>query len=225
MNPPKQVVLNKPLKLLIVDDHPIVREGLEAVISLESDFSVEGSAGSTSEAHDLIDQLKPDIVVVDISLPGRNGIDLIKDIRKTAPKTLIVVYTMHEIRTYAQRAFKAGALGYVMKEQGASKVVEAIREAIQGKRFIAPSTSGKGEFELPASPPADPEVLPMGNLSDRQLEIFELVGHGLNSQAIGEKLSLSHKTVNAHKMNIQDRLGIGSARELLMAATRWVDRH
>jgi DNA-binding NarL/FixJ family response regulator len=217
--------VNQLLKLLIVDDHPVVREGLSAVISLEPDLAVVAGASTAAEAIDLISDLQPDVVIVDITLPGRNGIELIKDILKISPDSRIVVYTMHDMKTYADRAFKAGALGYVMKEKGASRVVEAIRHVVRGDRFLC--------VEIPPDRPDDrlkgkslnPDNLSIEKLSNRELEVFELVGSGMNSTEIGEKLILSPKTANAHKMNIQGKLGLGSARELLMAATRWVDRH
>lgn len=216
--------MSEEFRILIIDDHPVVRDGLGAVIGLEPDMIVEGGAGSEAEAFGLIEKSKPDLAVVDISLPGRNGIELIKDIRKLSPKTKIVVYSMHEVKTYASRAFKAGALGYVMKEQGASRVVEALRQALKGEQFLCPDTPEETQAERGGGVALEPETLPLENLSDRQLEIFELVGAGLNSHEIAAKLSLSPKTANAHKMNIQGKLELGSARELLIAATRWVDR-
>jgi two-component system response regulator NreC len=216
--------LSKPLKLLLVDDHPIVREGLEAVISQQPGFVVQGTAASAEEALKFISKFHPDLAIVDISLPGKNGILLIKDILKISPDTKIIVYTMHDAESYAERAFKAGASGYVMKEEGASKVVEGIHEAVKGNQFLCPKSPPGRKTKRSKTKAIDPEFLPIQNLSDRQLEVFALVGAGLNSWEIAEKLSLSHKTVNAHKMNLQDRLGIGSARELLIAANRWVDR-
>ena len=221
----KQNKVSQLLKLLIVDDHPVVREGLGAVISLESDLAVVAGAATAAEAIDLISDLQPDIVIVDITLPGRNGIELIKDIVKISPGSKIVVYTMHDMNTYADRAFKAGALGYVMKEKGASRVVEAIRHVMQGDRFLCAEKPVDRPGNSPNGNSSTPDNLPIEKLSDRELEIFELVGRGMNSKEIGENLFVSPKTANAHKMNIQGKLGLGSARELLMVATRWVDRH
>jgi DNA-binding NarL/FixJ family response regulator len=209
------------LKLLIVDDHPIVRDGLKAVLSLQPDFYVKGDVASAAEAIDAISRLQPDIAIVDISLPDKNGIDLVKDIRKISPKTKIIIYSMHDAGVYADRARKAGASGYVMKEEGAAKVVEGIREILEGRWFQCP----EHRVDEPKPKSVDTEDLPIESLSDRQLEIFELVGAGMSSLEIGEKLSISHKTVNAHKMNIEARLRIDSARELLIAATRWIDRN
>ncbi len=211
-------------KIYILDDHPIVIEGLKKLIDQQEDMEVCGSAEDATVALQQIAKSKPQIVIIDITLKDRSGVDLIKKLKASHPDTQILVYSMHDENVYAERCLRAGALGYVMKGEPSARVLQGIRQVVSGSFFFSAAllgsiVSGGGPRGGGAS-----RGEPARMLSDRQLEIFEMVGRGLDSHSMAEKLSLSAKTVDAHKANIRQKLGLGSARELLMEAVRWVEK-
>jgi DNA-binding NarL/FixJ family response regulator len=206
----------------ILDDHPIVIEGLKKVIDQQEDLEVVGSSQDASPGVQQIQKLKPEIVVLDITLKDRSGVDLIKKLKSVSPNTGILVYSMHEENVYAERCLRAGAMGYLMKGESAERILQGIRQVLAGTfcfsaNLLANIVSGGG-------PRTGSRGEPGRMLSDRQLEVFEMVGRGFDSHEIGEKLGLSSKTVDAHKANIRQKLGLASARELLMEAVRWVEK-
>jgi len=209
-------------KIYILDDHPIVIEGLKKLIEQQEDMQVIGSAEDATAALQQIVKLKPDVVVLDITLKDRSGVDLIKKLRAGHPSTQILVYSMHDENVYAERCLRAGAMGYVMKGEASARVLQGLRQVAQGSFFF--SAALLGSIVSGGGPRSGSRGEPSRMLSDRQLEIFEMVGRGFDSHSIAEKLALSAKTVDAHKANIRQKLGLASARELLMEAVRWVEK-
>lgn len=209
-------------KIYILDDHPIVIEGLKKVIEPQEDMQVVGSSEDANAALQQLAKLKPDIVVLDITLKDRSGVDVIKKIRTSLPATQVLVYSMHDENVYAERCLRAGAMGYLMKSEGAARLLQGIRQIISGSFCF--SANLIGSIVSGGGPRTGSRGEPGRLLSDRQLEVFEMVGRGFDSHEIAEKLSLSAKTVDAHKANIRQKLGLASARELLMEAVRWVEK-
>ena len=169
-----------------------------------------------------IAKLKPDVLILDITLKDRSGVDMIKKIKQAFPELMVLVYSMHDENVYAERSLRAGAMGYVMKGEPASRLLMAIRQVVGGGFFF--SASLLGSIVSGGGPRSGARGEPGRMLSDRQLEVFEMVGRGFDSHEIAEKLTLSAKTVDAHKANIRQKLGLDSARELLMEAVRWVEK-
>lgn len=209
-------------KIYILDDHPIVIEGLKKVIEPQEDMQVIGASEDANAALQQMAKLKPDIVVLDITLKDRSGVDVIKKIRTSLPSTQVLVYSMHDENVYAERCLRAGAMGYLMKSEGAARLLQGIRQIISGSFCF--SANLIGSIVSGGGPRTGSRGEPGRLLSDRQLEVFEMVGRGFDSHEIAEKLSLSAKTVDAHKANIRQKLGLASARELLMEAVRWVEK-
>lgn len=210
-------------KIYILDDHPIVIEGLKKLIDSQEDMQVIGSAEDANTALQQIGKLKPEIVVLDVTLKDRSGVDLIKKLKATHEGIQIIVYSMHDENVYAERCLRAGAMGYVMKAEQPTRVLQGIRQIASGSFFFSASLLGSivsGGSTRGGASRGEPARM----LSDRQLEIFEMVGRGCDSHSMAEKLGLSAKTVDAHKANIRQKLGLASARELLMEAVRWVEK-
>lgn len=210
-------------KIYLLDDHPIVIEGLKQILNTQEDMEVVGSAEDANVGLQQIAKVKPDVLVMDITLRDRSGVELIKKVRAQFPKLHVFVYSMHDENVYAERCLRAGAMGYLMKGESSSRLLQGIRQVISGSFFFSAAFLGSivtgGTTPKPGAR-GEPGRL----LSDRQLEVFEMVGRGLGSHQISEKLELSAKTVDAHKANIRQKLGLASARELLMEAVRWVEK-
>lgn len=209
-------------KIYILDDHPIVIEGLTKVINGQEDMQVVGSSDDATAALTQIGKLKPDLVVLDITLKDRSGVDMIKKIKTAVTTTQVLVYSMHDENVYAERCLRAGAMGYLMKGEGGARVIQGIKQILGGSFCF--SANLIGSIVSGGGPRTGSRGEPGRLLSDRQLEVFEMVGRGFDSHEIAEKLSLSAKTVDAHKANIRQKLGLASVRELLMEAVRWVEK-
>lgn len=209
-----------PVKILIVDDHPSVREGLALRISLHSDLEVCGEADSEDQALALVKQMAPDLVLVDISLKNGHGIELIKRIRSLDPAIKMLVITGFQESLYAERAFRAGALGYLNKQESNEKMIEAIRTVLAGERFLSPEMSRR--LISQALGASDVTKSPVEQLTDRELEIFRMIGEGLTTSAIANRLFLSTHTIDTHRENIKRKLGVSTAAELSRAAVQWL---
>jgi len=209
-------------KLYILDDHPIVIEGLKKVLEGQDDIQVVGTAEDANTALQQIPKVKPELIIMDITLKDRSGVDLIKKLKQSHPEIHVLVYSMHDENVYAERCLRAGAMGYLMKGESAVKVLQSIRQVLNGGFFF--SANLLGSIVSGGGPRSGSRGEPGRMLSDRQLEVFEMVGRGFDSHEIAEKLQLSAKTVDAHKANIRQKLGLSSARELLMEAVRWVEK-
>ncbi len=210
-----------PARVLLVDDHPIVRQGLAELIDQEPDLSVCGEAKSAAEAWQVIETSHPDIAIVDISLQDTSGIELIKDLKVRHPELPVLVLSMHDEGLYAERALRAGAKGYVMKEEATERLMAAVRRVHGGEMYLSERMSSRllsklvdGAHEIGSSP--------MERLSDRELQVFELIGRGCGTRQIAEKLHLSIKTIESHREHIKSKLKLANSAELFQHATSWV---
>lgn len=212
----------KRARVLIVDDHPAVREALAVRIGRQPDLEVCGEATEVGEAVEAIQQMQPDVAVIDISLKTGSGIDLIKRIKDRELPVRILVWSMHSESLYAERAIRAGALGYIDKSQATDKIVEAIRHVLAGKvwlsetvkeRLLQRSVGGGSGIGLIASP--------VELLADRELEVFRLIGEGLKTAEIARQLHLSVKTIETYRDRIRRKLGLADGTALIHQATQW----
>jgi DNA-binding NarL/FixJ family response regulator len=208
-------------RLLIVDDHPLFRKGLQELIHSEAEFAVCGEAGNAAEAMEVIRKLNPDMTIVDLSLPGANGIELIKNIRAEFPSLPILVLSMHDESLYALRALRAGAEGYVMKHEAMANVIQAIREVFNGRPYLSPAMAAQVITKF-AHRQAEGETDAVERLSDRELEILELIGKGNEVRQIAKLLHLSPKTVETHRAHIKDKLDLKNSREVARFALQWL---
>ena len=206
---------------MIVDDHPLFRKGLEQLIHSDSAFAVCGEANNASEAMDVIRKLNPDLAIVDLSLPGANGIELIKNIRAEFPKLPILVLSMHDESLYAFRALRAGAEGYVMKHEAMANVIQAIHEVFNGRPYLSPAMAAQVITKF-AHRGSQSEADAVERLSDRELEILELIGKGNEVRQIAKLLHLSPKTVETHRAHIKEKLNLQNARQVTRFAVQWV---
>jgi len=208
--------------ILIVDDHPVVRQGLAQLIDQEHDLNVCGQAEDAHQAMDAVKDLAPDLVVVDISLKETSGMELIKDIKIRYPSLPVLTLSMHDEAIYAERALRAGAKGYIMKQEATDKVVTAIRRVLAGAVYISDGMAAKMVGRLVGGS-ADKGTSPLERLSDRELEVFRLVGEGYGTREIAEKLHLSTKTIETYRAHIKEKLGLQDTNELLRSAIQWVN--
>jgi DNA-binding NarL/FixJ family response regulator len=209
----------KKKKVLIVDDHPIVRQGLAQLLRQESDLTVCGEADHGQGLPQVISELKPDILVLDLTLKDTSGIDVIKDIAPRFPDLPILVLSIHDESLYAERALRAGAKGYIMKEEAADKVVTAIREVLKGDIYVGEKLKSRLLSKALGTPKAG--ASPLETLSDRELEVFRLLGQGYSTRRIAERFGRSIKTVEIYRANIKQKLGLKDAAELIHCAVRW----
>ena len=211
--------MNPKTKVLVVDDHPLVREWLANLINEDTEFEVCGQAGSSAMALGLLPQLQPQVMVVDISLEGSSGIELIKDAHALQPELGMVVLSMHDELLYAERALRAGALGYVMKREATEKVLAALRAVAQGQLFV--SSAVNPQLTSKHAPGAGTPVSDLAGLSDRELEVFELLGSGLSTRQVSTRLNVGFKTVHAYCARIREKMNLASLNELVFHAIRW----
>jgi len=210
-------------RVFIVDDHPLVRESLANLIAQQPDMSICGEAEYSSTALAAIATLQPDVAVVDLSLGDGSGLDLIRDLRKLHPRVAVLVLSMHDESWYAERALRAGARGYVMKRAASRDVLDAIRRVREGRMALTPDLAETLAAKLVAGPLE--MANPVATLSDRELDVFRLLGQGRQTRQIADALHLSMKTVQAYCARIKDKLGLNSANELLREAVRWLADH
>lgn len=212
--------------VLIVDDHPIVRQGIAQLIDREDDMRVSCEAGDADQALEVIANnngcCNVDIALVDMSLPGISGIELVKTLRSRFPEIQTLVISMHDESLYAERALRAGAKGYIMKQEATEKVLIAIRHILSGEVYVSEKMRAKilqriidNRFESPTSP--------VSHLSDKELDVLRLIGKGLRTSEIASELSRSVKTVEAHRANLKEKLGLKNATELVRFAVHWVE--
>ena len=207
-------------RVFLVDDHPLVREWLTNLINQQPDLSVCGESESAPHAIQAIAAIKPDVVIVDISLKDSSGIELIKDLKQSHPEGAVLVLSMHDESHYAERALRAGARGYVMKRETTRKVIEAIRRILEGKLYISDKVAEIMTARFVEGKSAE-EGSPVEQLSDRELEVFELLGQGHGTRQIAETLRVSVKTVQAYCARMKEKMNLSSATELLREAIRW----
>jgi DNA-binding NarL/FixJ family response regulator len=220
--PPKKKSEPAKKRVLIVDDHPMMRQGLAQLINNEPDLSVVWEADNAGQALDALSSNNPDLVIADISLPDKNGLELIKDIRVICPGASILVVSMHDETLYAERVLRAGARGYIMKQQGGKKLMEAIRQVLKGQIYVSEKMSAT-ILEIFSGRRTESESSPVGRLSDREFEVFQFIGEGKSTRDIAEKLHLSVKTVEVHRANIKEKLALKTATDLVRYAVRWTE--
>ncbi len=206
--------------IFVVDDHLIMRDGISQLINQQADMEVCGGAGSGPEALAALETSSPDLMLVDLSLKGMDGIELIKALKKRNDRLPMLVLSMHDEALYAERAVRAGAKGYVMKHASTDTLLEAIRKVLAGKVALSPAMTEK-LLEKVIRDDRSPGGSPVAGLSDRELEIFKLVGQGLGPRRIAGELNLSIKTVETYFARIKQKLGLKDAAELLQAAIAW----
>lgn len=216
--PQSQTAIKK--RVLVVDDHPIVRQGLGLLINREADLVVCGEAEEAMGAMHVLASAKPDVLIVDISLNGPDGIDLLKSVRATHPSLPVLILSMHDESIYAERALRAGANGYIMKQEATEKVLVAVRRILNGEIYVSERISNQilkhyitGSGSIRNSSIAD--------LSDRELEVFRLIGEGHGTRQIAEELHVSIKTVESYQAHIKEKLSLRNARELMQRAFEW----
>jgi DNA-binding NarL/FixJ family response regulator len=208
-------------RILIVDDHPMMRQGLAQLINHEPDLAVGWEADNAGQALETISAHKPDLVLADISLPDKNGLELVKDIQSLSPGTLILMVSMHDETLYAERVLRAGARGYIMKQEGGKKLMAAIRQVLGGQVYVSEKMAAKILESL--SGRRSGNASPIEKLSDREFEVFQLIGQGMRTRDIAEHLHLSVKTVEVHRANIKGKLKLTSATDLVRQAVRWAE--
>lgn len=206
-------------KVLIVDDHPLVREGLAARISSQPNLEVCGEAADVDEALALLDAAEPELMIVDLTLKSGHGLDLIKKASQRCPDTKILVISAHEEALFCERVLRAGAIGYVNKQEAQEKVIDAISTVLRGERFVSEEMTRRLVGKAIGN---SSESSSIENLSDRELQIFELIGRGKSTRSIADQLHLSVHTIESHRENIRAKLNLHSGSELLRYAVQWV---
>ena len=214
------ISLTKKSRVLLIDDHPIVRQGLALLIDRETDLTVCGEADGSQTAFQAVATLHPDIVVLDISLSGPDGLDVLKESRMKSQNLPVLILSMHDESIYAERAMRAGANGYIMKQEATDKVLVAIRRILQGEVYLSErlTTTMLQQFVRGTSPV---KSSPLVNLTDRELEVFRLIGEGHTTRQIADQLHLSVKTIESYQAHIKEKLALRSARELVQHAIEW----
>lgn len=211
--PPKHAVV-------LVEDHPITRLGLKAMINQQSDLVVTGEADNAAQALQLVVQSRPEVAIVDISLKTTNGIELTKNLIAAVPNLAVLVVSMHDETIYAERALRAGARGYLMKQEASEKIVQAIHRVLKGEVFVSDKTRDRMLHRM-ARQKKDEAVFPIDTLSDREMEVFQLIGQGFGTREIAEQLKLSTKTIDSYREHLKMKLNLGSGSELVRHAIEW----
>jgi DNA-binding NarL/FixJ family response regulator len=206
--------------VFVVDDHPIVRQGLTLLINQEADLTVCGEAEEMHSALSAIQAARPDILIVDISLNGPDGLELLKNIRLTSPRLPVLILSMHDESIYAERALRAGANGYIMKQEATERVLVALRRLLSGEIYVSDRIANS-MLRHYVRGAGSSEHSSISDLTDRELEVFRLIGEGQGTRQIAEALHLSVKTVESYQAHIKEKLSLRSARELVQRAVQW----
>lgn len=210
-------------RVLIVDDHPIFRDGISQLINQEEDLEVCGGVSSAPQALTAVEELNPDMLVVDISIQGTNGIELMKAIRAQRPTLPVLIASMHDENIYAERALRAGARGYIMKAAPSELVIEAIRKILEGDLYLSKALRVQFLNTFFVGRPDNAGTSMVSQLSDREIEVFRAIGEGRGTREIATSLGLSIKTVETHRAHIKEKLKIRTAPELIRTAVEWVN--
>jgi DNA-binding NarL/FixJ family response regulator len=209
-------------RVLIVDDHPAVREGLALRIERQPDLEVCGEAADVGDALRLVASSNPDVAIIDISLKTGSGIDLIKRIKSHSESVRMLVWSMHNETLYAERALRAGAMGYISKEQATDQIVTAIRQVLQGKVFLSQPMSERLLTRALHQRTDELVRSPIEHLSDREMEVFRLIGEGLGTGEIAVKMRVGRKTVETYRARLKEKLDLSGSPELMRRAVEWV---
>lgn len=213
---------NPKKRVLLVDDHPMMRRGLAQVINQQNDLLVCGEAGDANAAMQRIDAAKPDLAVVDISLEGKSGLELIKDLQVLHPDLPVLVMSMHDESLYAERALRAGARGYVMKKAGGETMLHAMRQVLNGKVYVSEKMSAQVLANY-AGVRAAKHRSPIQTLTDREFEVFKFLGEGFTTREVAKRLHISPKTVDVYRQKLKEKLKLPNATSLIQHAVRWVE--
>jgi DNA-binding NarL/FixJ family response regulator len=207
-------------RVFIVDDHPVFRDGLVRIVSAIPDTTVCGEADNAIQAFDGITRLDPDLVLMDINLPGKGGLELLQDVHAMKPELPVLVISMHDEQLYAERVLRAGARGYIMKQEGPDKMREAISRVLNGQVYASEKTAAT-ILDALTRPRSAASTSVLSKLTDRELEILRLIGQGKDTHAIADVLHISTKTVDTHRGHLRVKLGLKSNTELIHYAVRW----
>jgi DNA-binding NarL/FixJ family response regulator len=207
-------------QILLVEDHPLMREGIATWIAREPDLEVCCQAGSAAEALRILEKFMPDAVVLDVNLPGRSGLELLKDLKALYPQLRVLMLSMFDEDIYALRTLRAGAQGYVMQKSGGDQVVAALREILAGRRFFSPEVTAQIMDDFAGREHGHRS--PLGALTDREFEIFQLLGNGRTNKEIARQLGISQKTVESHRLAVRHKLKIKSTPELIRRAVQYM---
>ncbi len=210
-------------RVLIVDDHPMMRTGLAQLIGSEPDLKVVAEADNARQGLEAVSKQALDLVLLDISLPDKSGLELLKDIRAVRPELPVLVVSMHDELVFAERVLRAGGRGYIMKQEGGQKYLQAIRQVLAGQIYVSEKMSARILESLSGSQTEKTGASPVQRLSDREFEVFQLIGQGLGTREIAQRLHLSVKTIEVHRINIKEKLAVKTATELVRFAVRWAD--
>jgi len=208
-------------RVLIVDDHSVLREGLRMVIDEQPDMVVCGEASDAPQALEAVEQCKPDIAIVDLSLVGSSGLELVKDLKARYPHLPALVLSLHDEALYAERVVRAGARGYIMKRSSSSELLNALREVLKGNVYLSENMASRIMKQVFGRHEIAPERNSIEVLSDRELEVFQLIGEGHGTSDIAKRLRLSMKTVSCYRQNIKNKLQLKDATELVQHAIHW----
>lgn len=211
----------KAARIFIVDDHPVMRRGLSQIIEDIDDLETAGEARGAEEALQKMAEVNPDLVLIDVSLGDRSGLELIKDLKVRHPDLKMLVLSMHDESLFAERAVRAGALGYVNKNEPTETVIAAMRHVLEGRIFLSDKVTNQ-IVQRAASGGHQPVPSPIERLSDRELEVFQMIGEGMITKQIAAKLHLSTKTIETYRENIKTKLNLGNSSELMRHAVQWV---
>jgi DNA-binding NarL/FixJ family response regulator len=211
-------------RVFLVDDHPMVREQLAHLIDQQPDLQVCGEAGDVAEAIEGIERLRPDIAIVDLSLKNSSGLDLIKDLKARESVVPVLVLSMHDESLYAERVLRAGAMGYVSKQENTRNILSAIRRVLDGAIHVSADLAGVLVKRMVGGL-HHPDASPVARLADRELEVFQLIGRGQGTRKIAESLNLSVKTVESYRARIKEKLQLDDGIQLLQRAVQWVEKY
>ena len=206
--------------IVLADDHQVVRQGLRALLEAESDFSIAADTGDGLEAVKLVERLKPGVLIVDLMMPGLNGLEVTRQVSKRSPETRVVILSMHTNEAYVLEALTKGATAYVLKESGAQDLVQAVREAVAGRRFLSPPLSERAIEAYVQQKVETGELDPYETLTTREREVLHLTAEGNSNKEIGSRLSISPRTAETHRANLMRKLGLRTLTDLIRYALR-----
>jgi DNA-binding NarL/FixJ family response regulator len=216
-----QPVTTPKTNVFIVDDHPVFRDGLTTVVGQVPGLKVCGEADNAAQALEAIVRLNPDLVLMDIGLPGKSGLDLLQEVHDLKPELPILVISMHDENLYAERVLRAGGRGYLMKQEGPEKMIQAIKKVLAGQVYVSEKTA-ETILDALARPRSAASASALGKLTDRELEVLRLTGQGKDNHQVAEELGISLKTVDTHRAHLREKLGLKNNTELIHYAVRWV---
>jgi DNA-binding NarL/FixJ family response regulator len=218
---PAPVPSVKKFGVLLVDDHPVTRQGVAALIALDPSLAVCGEADNGPRALELVTKLAPDVAVIDISLKSSNGLELMKNLKILAPKLPVLVMSMHDEALYAERALRAGAQGYIMKQEASEKILAAIQRVLRGEIYLSEKMQERMLQRIVKSKPEEPGSA-IETLSDREMEVFQLIGDGFGTRQIATQLSLSVKTIESYREHLKLKLALATGSDLVRYAIQWM---